>query len=241
MITIRRKPVGSDAAKQIRTAILQGRLAPGSRIAQNELAAKLGVSRLPIRQALLMLEREGLVHIDHHRGATVAPIDLKFIADLFAFRAVVDGLVAASLAARKDFDGTFLRQLAIEGQRAVRRGQLTQEASMNFHMALYRALDNRVLTSAMEPLLSHVRRVESIAHTEGPACMADGHPAAPDHQPTAERWDEHSEIIDAIERHQVGRARRLARTHVLRVRDVVMSYLTMGENNQSEAASRGKS
>ena len=241
MITIRRKPVGSDAAKQIRTAILQGRLAPGSRIAQNELAAKLGVSRLPIRQALLMLEREGLVHIDHHRGATVAPIDLKFIADLFAFRAVVDGQVAASLAARKDFDGTFLRQLAAEGQKAVKRGQLTQEASMNFHMSMYRALDNRVLTSAMEPLLGHVRRVESIAHTEGPACMADDHSEdGSGHQPTAERWDEHSQIVDAIEQHQVGRARRLARTHVLRVRDVVMTYLTMGENNQAEPPARGK-
>ena len=101
--TLRRTPMVSDAAEQIRSAILDGSLVPGSRIAQDQIAAQLGVSRLPIRQALLVLQSEGLVLLDHNRGAMVAPLDVKFISDLFDFRAVVDAQVAAMLAARRGF------------------------------------------------------------------------------------------------------------------------------------------
>ena len=123
MKTLRRAPVVSDAAEQIRSAILDGSLVPGSRIAQDEIAAQLGVSRLPIRQALLVLEGEGLVLLDHNRGAMVAPLDVKFISDLFDFRAVVDSQVAGMLAARRDFDARWLTALVRRGTegRAPRR------------------------------------------------------------------------------------------------------------------------
>src|SRR5262249_3613182 len=94
----KRKPVVPEVADQIRAAILKGALVPGSKIAQDELASSLGVSRLPIRQALLVLQREGLVLLDHNRGAVVAPLDIKFISDVFDCRAIVEGFVAAELA-----------------------------------------------------------------------------------------------------------------------------------------------
>src|ERR1700681_5008559 len=111
MKVIKRKPVVMEVANQIRAAILDGGLVPGSKIAQDGLAAQLGVSRLPVRQALLVLQREGLVFLDHGRGAVVAPIDVKFISDLFDYRATVDGYVAGALAARTNFDPRLLRQI----------------------------------------------------------------------------------------------------------------------------------
>src|SRR5215510_5680364 len=114
MKEIKRKPIVADVANQIRAAILEGGLVPGSKIAQDALAAELGVSRLPIRQALLVLQREGLVTLDHGRGAVVAPFDIKFISDLFDFRAIVDGYVAGILAARENFDATTLNRIVRE-------------------------------------------------------------------------------------------------------------------------------
>src|SRR5437660_7227643 len=86
------------AAEEIRGAILSGALLPGARIKQEELAARLGVSREPVRQALLMLQREGLVFTEPGRTATVATLDRRFIADVYELREVIEGLVGATMA-----------------------------------------------------------------------------------------------------------------------------------------------
>jgi DNA-binding GntR family transcriptional regulator len=221
MKTLKRAPVVSDAADEIRTAILDGKLLPGSRIAQDQLAAQLGVSRLPIRQALLVLEGEGLVLLDHNRGASVAPLDIKFISDVFDFRAVVDSQVAATLAARNNFDSSWLLSLVEEGLTCAKKGELRQDLSLRFHTGLYEAIGNSVLITLMEPLLSHVRRVIKLwASVTSPERHAD--PILRSH---VLMWEEHAAIMDAIARHRVGLARALARVHVLRVKDVVVAYL----------------
>src|SRR5262249_12496484 len=102
MRSSKRKPIGPVVPQQIRAAILEGGLVPGSKIVQDQLAASLGVSRLPIRDALLVLQREGLVLLDHRHGAVVAPLDVKFISDVFDCRAIIEGYVAAELASRPD-------------------------------------------------------------------------------------------------------------------------------------------
>ena len=231
MKEIKREPLVADAAKEIRAAILDGRLIPGSRIAQDELATQLGVSRLPIRQALLMLEHEGLVLLDHGRGASVAPLDVKFISDLFDFRSEVDGHVAATLAARKSFDPAWLISLVQEGRDAATTGLLRQDLSMRFHTGLYAAVGNQVLLDTMEPLLFHVRRVvkvlNSIRHSElaPPERLALDAPAL---RSSGVMWDEHAAIADAITAHRVRHARGLARDHVQRVREAVLAYLSAG-------------
>jgi DNA-binding GntR family transcriptional regulator len=98
------KPIASKsvlpvrATEEIRGAILSGALLPGTRIKQEELAARLGVSREPVRRALLLLQREGLVSTAPGRTATVASLDRRFIADVYELREVIEGLVAATVA-----------------------------------------------------------------------------------------------------------------------------------------------
>src|SRR3954468_19720397 len=68
-------------AQEMRTAILRGDLAPGSQLNPEELSSQLGVSREQIRQAILLLRREGLVQAQANRRAIVAPVDRQLIAD----------------------------------------------------------------------------------------------------------------------------------------------------------------
>jgi DNA-binding GntR family transcriptional regulator len=72
---------GQEAARYIKRLIFDGVLKPGSRIPQNELAESLGVSRLPIREALVALEREGVVTVVPHRGAYVSAFDADAVRD----------------------------------------------------------------------------------------------------------------------------------------------------------------
>jgi DNA-binding GntR family transcriptional regulator len=240
MKAIERKPVVLDVANQIRAAILDGGLVPGSKIAQDELAAELGVSRLPVRQALLVLQREGLVFLDHGRGAVVAPFDIKFISDLFDCRAIVDGYVAAVLAARDNFNPAVLRQIVRAGRDAARRGESRRDLVVEFHIAQYRAVGNQVLVSIMEPLLDHVHRVVTFVQDSA----SRGHDRSRKSisgkgrsglRSQVDTWDEHSEVVEAIACRRVGRARALARSHVERVKQTVIPFLV------SAAPSHGKS
>jgi DNA-binding GntR family transcriptional regulator len=85
---------GEQAARYIRQLIFDGELRPGSRIAQDEIAKTLGVSRIPLREALIALEREGWVTLEMHRGAFVNALDERTVRDhyelfglLYAFSA----------------------------------------------------------------------------------------------------------------------------------------------------------
>lgn len=83
MRNIRTQPgMTTRAAAEIRSAILNGKLAPAARIRQEDLAERLGISRQPVRHALLMLEREGLVRIVPKHGAIVAPLERKLILEI---------------------------------------------------------------------------------------------------------------------------------------------------------------
>jgi DNA-binding GntR family transcriptional regulator len=231
MKAIKRGPVVMEVANQIRTAILEGGLVPGSKIAQDALAAELGVSRLPVRQALLVLQREGLVSLDHGRGAVVAPFDVKFISDLFDFRATVDGYVAGALAALADFDAGVLRRIVREGRDAARRGESRRDLITEFHTAQYAATNNQVLVRIMEPLLDHVQRVVTFVQSSTAAKKPAGSSRSatgkrhPGLRSQVETWDEHADIMEAICQRRVGRARALAKSHVDRVKQVAIAFL----------------
>jgi len=72
-----------QAVRQIREEILSGQIRPGERLKTAELATRLGLSTMPLREALRRLEGEGLVEIEANRGATVRKLDRRFISDLF--------------------------------------------------------------------------------------------------------------------------------------------------------------
>lgn len=82
------------ALELIRSAIIDGRLEAGVRLDQNEIASSLGVSRMPVREALKQLEIEGLVVVYPYRGVEVARLDTKDIEEMFAMRGALERLAA---------------------------------------------------------------------------------------------------------------------------------------------------
>jgi DNA-binding GntR family transcriptional regulator len=86
----------------IRDRIYDGRYAPGEPIRQEQLATELEVSRTPLREALRMLEREGLVKVAPGRGLRVVDADLPALVDAYEVREMIDGLAARLVARRRD-------------------------------------------------------------------------------------------------------------------------------------------
>jgi DNA-binding GntR family transcriptional regulator len=88
------------AGTALRDLIVEGALAPGSRISERELCARFGISRTPLREALKVLAREGLIELLPNRGARVARLDPKDVADMFDLMGALEAL-AGRLAARR--------------------------------------------------------------------------------------------------------------------------------------------
>src|SRR5207244_4288612 len=91
---------GVAASELIRNAIIEGRLEPGRRLKEEELARELGISRTPVREALLMLQAEDLVVATPNRGATVRVHDAKDLNDQYELRALLEGFAARRAAER---------------------------------------------------------------------------------------------------------------------------------------------
>jgi DNA-binding GntR family transcriptional regulator len=88
------------ATELIREAIIDGRLLPGQRLKEEELARELGISRTPVREALLVLQSEGLVDAEPNRGAAVRAHDAADLDDLYQLRALLEGYAARRAASR---------------------------------------------------------------------------------------------------------------------------------------------
>jgi DNA-binding GntR family transcriptional regulator len=199
----RASDLADRAAERIRAAILSGDLCPGSRIRQEDLAARLAVSRAPVREALVVLEREGLVQTDRWRGTIVAPLDTELIRDLYEFREGVERHVAERLAERTDMSWDAVEQIVDAGRKATASDDLSVPAAIDldlrFHTSLYDAVGNRILSDVMRGQWVNMRRVMAATFTVA------GYPR--------QIWDEHAAILEAIIAHDGPRAGRLAAAH----------------------------
>src|SRR5256714_3774880 len=99
-----RRSSGDEAALLIRRMIFEGELRPGERVPQDDVAAMLGISRIPVREALIALEREGWVTIEMHRGAFVNEFDEQAVRDHYTLFGLVYGF-AAQRALDRDGNG----------------------------------------------------------------------------------------------------------------------------------------
>jgi DNA-binding GntR family transcriptional regulator len=99
------------AALLIRRLIFDGDLRPGDRVPQDDIAAALGISRIPVREALIALEREGWLTIELHRGAFINALDARSVRDNYELFGLVYGLAARRAVERADA-GALLASLA---------------------------------------------------------------------------------------------------------------------------------
>jgi len=140
------------AADQLRSWIVTGRLRPGSRLVESVLADVLGMSRIPIREALEQLQGEGFVEITPRRGPVVATVSTKEAEDLYEVRTALEGFAARQAAERrKPSDLERLQQIVDEGRKALRAEAWPELTRLNsaFHKAVATATGNDHLVGLM--------------------------------------------------------------------------------------------
>ncbi|MGH7706699.1 MAG: GntR family transcriptional regulator [Vulcanimicrobiaceae bacterium] len=200
-------------ADALRRAILTGTIAPGTKLVQEDLAARFGVSRIPLREALRTLEGEGLVVIAVNRGAICRPLEAKDLADLYDVRLCLEALGIRTAAARfVDLRAPTAakRQLAIA---AIKRRDLPALFALDsaFHAELARAGGNDHLGEALTRYWSQIMRAMHLffSFTRYPEDV----------------WGEHLAIADAVRAGDGDGAVAILTTHISKSRDAILRSL----------------
>lgn len=189
----------------LRERIYAGRFAPGTRLRQEQLAAELDVSRTPLREALRILEREGLVKVESKGGVRVITADVAALHAAYELREFIDGL-AARLAARHHETTPIALLLSIIDRQAKalqpwNAGRYTA-ANVAFHNEIVQAAQN-------EFLLAQIPLVHMTSQVFTPVAGVD--PSRAELAIT-----EHGGILEAIEQGLEDEAERRAREHIRR-------------------------
>jgi DNA-binding GntR family transcriptional regulator len=199
---LRVRSVVGLAYDELRAMIVDGRLAPGARVGQAELAEALGISRGSVREALRRLAGDGLVEFEVNRGFFVADIGLDRVLERLEVRLHLEPVVARLAAERRtEEDLTALRR-SVDEERAARTAAAAHDASRAFHLAMATATQNDAFVRIVDSLwIADVgRRLLARRRT----------------QPDWQSGDvaEHLALVDAVEAGDGTRAETLMREHV---------------------------
>ena len=198
-----------SAADYLREQILTGRLTPGTKIDQDEISDALGISRLPVREALIELANEGLVDAVPRRGAFVASLERADIVDHYRIFGLVAGL-AASRAATSLTDAELVELRAVHESFAAATDADEQAAwNHEFHRRINRAGGSRRLVSVLS-LLSRSLPVRYFEFVPGWAEASARH---------------HARILAALEQRDAHEAQRIMEHHVTESGELAVGIL----------------
>lgn len=154
-------PLRDVVFNTLREAILKGELKPGERLMELQLAARLGVSRTPIREAIRMLEQEGLAVTIPRKGAEVAKMTEKDMEDVLQVREALDEL-AATIACEQMTQEQLneLMRAMHEFEESTKTGNVKKiaESDVRFHDIIYQATENPKLVSILNNLREQMYR-----------------------------------------------------------------------------------
>lgn len=208
------KTLVEQVYERILDAICEGTLPAGTRVTQDELAARLQVSRQPVMSALGLLRQQGFLVEHGRRGLQVAPADRRHFDAIYELRAVLEPW-AASLAAQRATREMVARGRAIveHGKRVAAAGDAhaTLQADIDFHNFIYEASGNPLVLETMQLHWQHLRR------SMGEVLQRPRF--------TEKVWREHEAILDAIATGDRKAAARLIGDHVREARDRVGAEL----------------
>ena len=208
------KPLRELVFAAIREAFISGRLKPGERLMEVQLAEEMGVSRTPVREAIRKLELEGLVVMVPRKGAYVAGLTLKDVAEVFEIRGSLEGLAAALAAERiTDEEITSLDKILEDISKAGKEEDTKTviKKDMEFHQVLFSASRNDRLAQMINKLKEQIDRFRTQSFSN-PARLKSV-------------LSEHEQIIEAIKQGDAENAERLAKEHIYEVEYNVMNIL----------------
>jgi len=154
-------PLRDVVFNKLRQEILTGKLKPGERLREIQLADKMGVSRTPIREAIRMLELEGLVRMLPRRGAEVAEITQKDLNDVIEVRTALEQLAIELACKHMTSSGIdLLKENVLEFEREMSSKDVSKLASIDvrFHDIIFEATDNKRLIQLLNNLIEQMYR-----------------------------------------------------------------------------------
>jgi len=175
-------PLRDVVFNTLREAILRGDLKPGERLMEIQLASQLGVSRTPIREAIRMLEQEGLAVTMPRKGAEVAKMTLKGMEDVLEIRAALDEL-ACQLACERMTEEQLSRledkKVIFEKSLQTANVKVIAEADVNFHDVIYEATGNPKLVNMLNNLREQIYRyrIEYLKNADNYPILINEHEA----------------------------------------------------------------
>jgi DNA-binding GntR family transcriptional regulator len=217
---------GMAVARRLQEAIVSGELAPGTRLGEQTLARQFGVSRTPIREALLLLRNERLIDMPPNRPALVRNFTADDLHEMHSLRAVLEGYAARTAAAKLTEAG-----LARLAESTERYGRLREEdedlprlvaENMAFHETIIDA-------AASERLASMIRQVTVL-----PLIYRSYMTYSRDNRDTA--WRHHQQILAALRDRDPDAAEIAMKAHVLWARDVALAHLPFVADGRTPAA-----
>jgi DNA-binding GntR family transcriptional regulator len=200
------------AAERIRAAILDGRLEPGRRLKEEELARELGISRTPVREALSVLQTEGLIDAPPNRGAVVRAYRPDDLGDLYQLRAVLEGFAARRAATRVTAEDIAELEKSCDRfvrLRAVEELEEIVAENMRFHAIILSAASSERLTQM-------ARNVVQL-----PLVYRSFYWYSAEQKRISEHY--HRQLTTALAAHDAERAEIVMKEHVLEAGDFLVA------------------
>jgi DNA-binding GntR family transcriptional regulator len=216
-----------EVYESVKTMIVNGQLAPAARVTENELAARLKVSRTPVREALNRLERDGLVTGRPRHGYVVKDFDIQMFREAFEIRELLDGY-ATELATEKitPAEKEQLREMIRECERLANLPDRSSkdmfrelEVGMDIHRSIARISGNEMLCGLLEVIIDkcqHYVWMELLRLDEWHIARA-----------------EHHAIVEAICAGDAARAVKTTRAHIRTSRNNILRLLQAKSDYQS--------
>lgn len=202
---------------RLREDILSGTIEPGAPLSESRVAALLGISRTPVREATSRLAQENLVTVVPGKGAFVAYISLGDVRELFQIRQVLEPFAARLAAAKPDQAAIagLLTKFETAGE-LIRSGQTVpyQVLCGEMDTAISTMTDNRRLQNMLRSVWQEARRIRSLTKTNPARLLAS--------------VDEHREILSCIGAGDPGAAGAAAERHLIRCYDNIILAMTTG-------------
>lgn len=206
------KPLREIVFEELRNLILTGKIEPGTRMMEIELAEEMGVSRTPIREAIRKLEEEGLVVIEPRKGAYVSEISVPDIVNILEVREHLDGLTAFFAAQRISEKG---KESLVEASEkfnvAVESGDMDEMIRFDtlFHKIIVDETNNSYLINIVERIQELVLRFRYIYYK--------------DFKRAEEMPDEHKIITNAIISGDAETAKEESELHIRKLKELILS------------------
>ncbi len=221
-------PLRRNVVEALRTAIIEGRLAPGARLVERELIEMTGVSRTVIREALRQLESEGLIDIIPNKGPVVRKLTLEEAKDLYLIRSVLEGL-AARMFVDDATDADVARlEHALEATAAAyqeRDPEHILDAKNQFYDVLVGGANSETLSAMIATLHARIRRWRALGLA---------HPRR-SRDRSRESVNALRALVKAIKQRDGARAEAIARDEVTRAAAEVMNLLKEEEASDTTA------